>query len=145
MIGSVTKAAPLLQSLCLAKYRPPIPFDASPNVPYTLFFWNQPTGFALPPSQVAQELQAGNDVEGLIDLPIKEILGRLMKEFPGAVEKAGVLTAEVESGSFEASWSWQFVKMECHDLPDAARERLCEIMLEFAAPAYDPQLILRHP
>lgn len=90
------------------------------------------------------ELDAGNDVEELIDLPIKEVLDRLKVAFPSAVEKAGQLTAKTESGSFEATWSWQFVRFDCHDLPDEAREQLCEIMQEFGAMAYDPQLNLRH-
>jgi hypothetical protein len=114
-------------------------------VPYTLYFWNQPAGFSLPHPHVAQELQFGNDVEDLIDLPVKEIIDRLKAEFPGAVEKAGVLTAKTGGGSFEATWSWQFVKLDCHDLPEETRLRICEIMQDFSAPAYDPQLNLRHP
>ena len=114
-------------------------------MPYTLCFWNQPAGFSLPHPHVAEELQHGNDVEGLIDLPVREIIDRLKAEFPGAVEKAGVLTAKTGGGSFDATWSWQFVKVDCHDLPDETRLRLCEIMQEFSAPAYDPQLNLRHP
>ena len=114
-------------------------------MPYTLYFWNQPAGFSPPHAHVAQELQYGNDVEELIDLPVKEIIDRLKAEFPGAVEKAGVLTAQADSGSFEASWSWQFVRLDCHDLTDDTRQRLCEIMQEFSASAYDPQLNLRYP
>lgn len=114
-------------------------------MPYTLYFWTQPADFPSPPSPVAQELQLGNDVEGLIDLPVREIIDRLTAEFPGAVERAGTLTAKTADGSFEASWSWQFVKLDCHDLAEDTRLRLCEILQEFSATAYDPQLNLRHP
>ena len=113
-------------------------------MPYSLFFWNEPAGFPLTPAHIAQELQYGNDVEGLIDLPVKEIIDRLKTEFPGAVEKAGVLSANTDSGSFEASWSWQFVKLDCHDLSEEIRQQLCDLMQGFDAPAYDPQLNLRH-
>ena len=112
---------------------------------YTLYFWNQPADFPSPSAGVAQELQFGNDVEGLIDLPVKEIIDRLKGEFPGAVERAGTLTAKTSEGHFEASWSWQFVKLDCHDLSEDSRQRLCEIFQEFSATAYDPQLNLRHP
>ena len=114
-------------------------------MPYTLYFWNQPADFLPPHANVAQELQFGNDIEGLIDLPVKEIIDRLKAEFPGAVEKAGVLSAKADIGSFDASWSWQFLKLDCHDLSEETRLRLCEIMQEFSAPAYDPQLNFRHP
>jgi hypothetical protein len=114
-------------------------------VPYTLYFWNQPTGFSPAHGHVAQELLHGNDVEGLDDLPVKEIIDRLKGEFPGAIESAGILSAKGASGHFEASWSWQFVKFDCHDLDEETRQRLCEIMQEFSAPAYDPQLNFRHP
>lgn len=113
-------------------------------MPYTLYFWNQPAGFSLVPASIAQELQQGNDVEGLIDLPVKEILDRLKAAFPGAAEGAGALTAKAENGSFEATWSWQFLRIDSHDLPEETCERLCEIMQDFGAPAYDPQLNLRH-
>jgi hypothetical protein len=46
-------------------------FRRDQSVPYTLYFWNQPAGFSLPHPHVAEELQHGNDVEGLIDLPVK--------------------------------------------------------------------------
>ena len=120
-------------------------FRRDQTVPYSLYFWNQPASFSLPHAHIAQELQYGNDVEGLIDLPVKEIIDRLKAEIPSAVENAGVLTANTECGSFKASWSWQFVKLDCHDLPEETRLRLCEIMQEFSAHAYDPQLNLRHP
>jgi hypothetical protein len=112
---------------------------------YTLYFWNQPPDFSSSPAVVAQELQFGNDVDGLIDLPIKDIIDRLKAEFPGAVERAGTLTDKSGQGSFEASWSWQFVKLDCHDVAEEARQRLCEILQEFSATPYDPQLNLRHP
>jgi len=99
----------------------------------------------LPAAGIAQELQFGNEVEGLIDLPVKEIIDRLKAEFPGANERAGLLTAKVGSGSLEASWSWQFVKVDFHDLPEETRQQLCDIMQDFSATAYDPQLNLRHP
>ena len=113
-------------------------------MPYTLFFWNQPAGFSLLPANIAQELQHGNDVEGLIDLPVHEILTRLKAEFPSAIEKAGSLAGKTEGGSFEATWSWQFLRIDGHALTDEIRERLCGILQEFGALAYDPQLNLRY-
>src|SRR5436190_16169635 len=65
------------------------PFRRDQSVLYTLYFWNQPADFPSLPAGVAQELQFGNDVEGLIDLPVKEVIDRLTGEYPGAMERAG--------------------------------------------------------
>jgi len=99
----------------------------------------------LPAAAIAQELQFGNEVDGLIDLPVRDIIDRLKTEFPGATERAGLLTVKVGGGSLEASWSWQFVKVEFQDLSEETRQQVCDIMQDFSATAYDPQLNLRHP
>ncbi len=145
MMGSVTVKASRVKIRINPNIDRFLHFRRDQSVPYTLYFWNQPAGFSPPHAHIAQELQYGNDVEGLIDLPVKEIIDRLKAEYPGAVERAGVLTAKANGGSFDATWSWQFLKLDCHDLADETRLQLCEIMQEFSAPAYDPQLNLRHP
>ncbi len=113
-------------------------------MPSTFVFWKQPAGFKLPAATISRELLYGNDVEGLIDLPIKEILDRLKTEFPTAVERAGALTGKLAGGSFESSWSWQFIQVVCHDGTDEEQQKFCDILREFGCPAYEPALNLRH-
>ena len=105
-----------------------------------LLFWNQGPSVALPPAEIARELTWGEDVPGLIDLPVKEIIDRLKAAFPQHEERAGLLAGRTASGRFEATWTWQHVKVECHDLADEDRQRLIEAV---GYPAYDMQLGIR--
>src|SRR5690349_4794537 len=104
----------------------------------TLLFWSVGPDVSLSEAEIARELMYGEDVEGLIDLPVREILDRLKSEFPDHRESAGHLTARVGGGSLEATWTWQFVRVDCRDLPPADRERLTEILESFNCTVYEP-------
>jgi hypothetical protein len=104
-----------------------------------LLFWKAGPQVRLSAAKVARELVWGEDVEGVIDLPIKEIIDRLKAEFPKHDEQAGLLVGQGSTGSFEATWTWQHVKAECHDLDATDRERLINVIEEFGCMAYDPQ------
>lgn len=97
----------------------------------TLMFWKQRPDQRLSAAEVSQELLWGEEVEGLIDLPIKEILDRLKAEFPNHREPAGVLEATAATGRFEATWSWQHLRIDCDDLLPADRQRLLDVLAEF--------------
>lgn len=94
----------------------------------------------LSPAEIARELLWGEEVDGLIDLPIRQILDRLKSEFPRHDEKSGLLVAHGAMGSFEATWTWQYVRVDCRDLPLSERERLIELIESFDCMAFDPQL-----
>jgi hypothetical protein len=102
----------------------------------TLLFWNPGPNVRLSPAEVARELVWGEEVEGLIDLPVKEMIDRLKGEFPQHDEQPGLLVATSGSGKFEATWTWQFLKVDCHDLPAADRQRLIDAMESFGCMAY---------
>jgi hypothetical protein len=51
-----------------------------------------------------------------------------------------LLIGRTPGGSFEATWTWQFVRAECRDMSDDDRERLIEAV---GYPAFDPQLGIR--
>jgi hypothetical protein len=105
-----------------------------------LIFWNQRPGVALAPADIARELTWGEDVPGLIDLPVKEIIDRLKAAFPRHDEQPGLLIGHGAEGRFEATWTWQHVKAECHELGVEDQERLIEAV---DCPAYDVKLGLR--
>jgi hypothetical protein len=104
-----------------------------------LLFWNPGPNVRLSPMEVAQELTWGEEVEGLIDLPVKEIIDRLKSEFPQHDEQPGTLVAHGGIGKFEATWTWQHLRVECHDLPAADRQRLIDAVESFGCMAYDSQ------
>jgi len=103
-----------------------------------LLFWKARPDLALPPDAVARELNWGEEVEGLIDLPVKEIIDRLKAEFPDHVERPGLLTAKTPSGgSWEATWAWQFFKVELRDMPDDARQRVIDVLADFGCGVHE--------
>lgn len=104
----------------------------------TLLFWKARPGLTLPDEDIARELHWGEEVDGLIDLPVKEIIDRLKQEFPNHEELPGSLSANTPGGSsWEATWGWQFVKIELHDAPDEARAKLIELLAEFGCGVHE--------
>src|SRR3954469_17433217 len=106
--------------------------DAAP-----LLFWKAGPNVTLSRPEIARELLWGEDVDGLIDLPIREIIDRLKAEFPQHEEKPGLLICQGDSGSFEATWTWQHVRVNCRDLPTSDRERLLATIQAFGCMAYE--------
>lgn len=107
---------------------------------YTLLFWRAGPAVKLSPAEIARELMWGEEVEGLIDLPVRAILDRLQAEFPDHDEKTGQFVGRAAAGSFEATWTWQFMRLDGRELPLSQRERLIDILESFGCTTYDPQL-----
>jgi len=103
----------------------------------TLMFWKPGPGVKLSAPEVGRELVWGEEVEGLIDLPVREIIDKLKAEFRQHEEKSGLLTGQAGGGSFEATWTWQHVRVECRDLPAGDRERLIDAIESFDCMAYE--------
>ena len=103
-----------------------------------LLFWKAGPAIKLTSAEIARELVWGEDVDGLIDLPVREIIDRLKAEFPQHEEKSGLLVCRVDDGSFEATWTWQYIRVDWRDLTAADRERLIDAIESFGCMAYDP-------
>ena len=89
-----------------------------------LLFWNAGPAVRLSPPEICRELTWGEEVDGLIDLPVKQIINRLKATFPRHEERSGEFIGHGSSGSFDATWTWQHIKVELHDLADDDRQRL---------------------
>jgi hypothetical protein len=103
-----------------------------------LLFWKTGPAVKLSAPEIARELLWGEEVEGLIDLPIRQIIDRLKAVFPQHEEKSGSFIGHAGAGSFEATWTWQHLRIECRDLAASDRERLIETIESFDCMAYDP-------
>jgi hypothetical protein len=101
-----------------------------------LLFWKVGPNVTLSQPEVARELLWGEEVDGLIDLPIREIIDRLKTEFPQHEEKPGLLVCRAEGGSFEATWTWQHVRVDCRDLAESDRQRLIDAVESFGCRAW---------
>jgi hypothetical protein len=104
-----------------------------------ILFWKAGPAMKLTGAEIARELVWGEEVDGLIDLPIREIIDRLKLEFPQHDERSGLFVGRCGGGSFEATWTWQHVRVELHDLPVQDRERLIDAVESFDCMAYDSQ------
>jgi hypothetical protein len=107
---------------------------------YQILFWKPGPAVKLSPAEIARELLWGEEVEGLIDLPVRQIIDRLKSEYSQHEEKSGALIGQDSSGSFEATWTWQCFRVDCRNLPLSERDRLIELIESFDCMAYDPQL-----
>jgi len=103
----------------------------------TLLFWSAGESVSLSAAEIARELRYGEDVAGLNDLPVRDILDRIKAEFPDHRENAGQLTARAGDGSLEATWTWQYVRVDCRELPPADSQRLTRILESFGCTVYE--------
>jgi hypothetical protein len=105
-----------------------------------LYLWREARDTALSSAEIQRQLEAGEDVEGLADLPIKEMIDRLKQEFPGCKESAGQLVWQAGPERFRATWAWQYMCLESDNLNDEHRDKFFELARSFGCPVFDPQM-----
>lgn len=110
-------------------------------MPHLLYLWRDEGESS--PVAIQRQLDADEDVPGLTDLPIREMLDRLKQEFPGAKESAGELVWRSGDERFRATWTWQFMRLESDQLSDEHRDKFYDLARSFGCPVFDPQLGLR--
>ena len=96
-----------------------------------LVFWRPGPNVKLSDAEIARELLWGEEVEGLIDLPIREVLDRLKIAFPDHEEKSGLFVGRTGSGAFEATWTWQYFRVDTDGLTPDDRQRLIDVLEAF--------------
>jgi hypothetical protein len=99
-------------------------------------FFKPQAGVQLEPAAIARELVWGEDVEGLVDLPVRQIIDRLKDEFPQHTEKTGLVVLELSGGKAEATWSWQHLQVDVAAADEAERARLENVLAEFGCPVF---------
>lgn len=107
------------------------------RMPDSLLFWKPRADLVLSPPEVARELGWGEEVDGLIDLPVKEVIARLKAEFPDHRETPGLLVLKSGSGRIEVTWTWQHIKLEMHDVAGADRERAAAAVVSFGCVEFE--------
>ena len=108
-----------------------------------LYLWREERETGLASSEIQRRLDADEDVDGLADLPIKEMIDRLKSEFPGCKESAGQLVWMSGEERFRATWTWQYMRLDSDNLNDEHRDKFFELARNFGCPAYDPQMNLK--
>lgn len=102
----------------------------------SLMFWKGQPTIEMASAAIALELSFGEEVEGLTDLPIREILDRIQAIFPRCDERPGVLIVPGENGPIEATWTWQVLRLQHSGLSDGDRAKLLAIGREFGSEGY---------
>jgi hypothetical protein len=108
-----------------------------------LLLWRERMETGLEPQTISRRFEAGDDVEGLADLPIREMLDHLRREFPGAKESAGLLQWQSGEEAMKATWSWQYLRFDVESLNEEHREKIFELGRHFHCPIYAPAMNLR--
>ena len=104
-------------------------------------FWKYKKGIYLDNDEVyAKACCNGEEIGGLEQLPIKEILNKVSKVFTswraldiGNYEKEGC-------GSFSIFTTSQIVRFDCYGMTENDMNLLIDIMLEYDCPLYDSKI-----
>jgi hypothetical protein len=109
---------------------------------YDLNFWKQNGDVAMAPSEVYQRLCEGKHIEGLVELPVTEIVARFRNDFDrGWTQVAdNAWQRKKGKGSFTLETSRFHFRVDCFGLAGADMNRLIDIGLAFDCPLYDPQV-----
>ncbi len=124
------------------------PDDRRPEWPvrdmsYELIFWRQRPGAALDPYETYTALNDGKVVNGLMTLPIGDIVDAVTETFVGAVrERNGPqewVVWDHEGKVLEMTWSSQHLRFDCRTLTGPEMNRVIDVAASFDCPLYDPQ------
>jgi hypothetical protein len=100
-------------------------------MPDALLFWKPRADLQLSPAEVAREILWGEEVEGLVDLPVKEVIDRLKAEFPDHRETPGLLILHTGDGQIDVTWTWQHIKLTTAGVAGADCERAAAVVASF--------------
>jgi hypothetical protein len=107
------------------------------------YLWREQGDGQRAAADIQRMIDAGEDADGLADLPIKDMLARLKAEFSGCKEVAGSLAWQSGDERWQATWGWQFLRLESDCLHDERRDKFFDLAREFGCSVFDPQLNLR--
>lgn len=107
---------------------------------YDINFWRYKPGISLDHQEVYELLSDGKRVEGLEDLPIREMLARLESQFADW-ERLGERNFEGGNrGAFEIFTTPQFLRVDCYGMSGDDMNQIIDIANEFGCPLFDPQV-----
>ncbi|HEV3416846.1 MAG TPA: hypothetical protein VG056_08545 [Pirellulales bacterium] len=107
---------------------------------YDLNFWRYTPGISLPNDDVYRRLCDGEQLAGLEDLPITEIVSQIEDAFSDWERLDEVTFDGGGRGGFQLFTTAQFVRVDCYALPSDTVNRFIEILHGFGCPLYDPQV-----
>lgn len=108
---------------------------------YDLDFWREKPGVKLDPHVVYQKLCDGLNVDGLEDLPVKQIMERIKAVFKDGWTQLDEQTWDGGNlGGFQTYATPQFFRVDCYGMKGEVMNKFIDIAAEFGCPLYDPQV-----
>lgn len=111
---------------------------------YDLTFWNQQEPCDRDPLQIYAALRRREQVPGLVELPVPEILASLKVVFPDFDPGQPLTSAHPGGASFDTTWSNQHFRFRVREGLVEAKNKLIGILSGFGCPLYDAQLGRRY-
>jgi hypothetical protein len=99
--------------------------------------WNPGPTLRLDPAQTFQELEFGEDVEGLVDLPIQEMIRGVRGIFPQAGEQAGSVAGPGALGRVQITWTWQWLRIAAADLTAEELAQIQRLARQYQCQVFD--------
>lgn len=97
------------------------------------------------PSDTYTRLNDGETLSHVAELPIQEILDRLIELFPDFEPEGTMREIELPDGNIEVSWGRQHFRIDLRGDTDEAAGQIVTLMNEFGCRVYDPQADQRYP
>jgi hypothetical protein len=109
-------------------------------VSYDLNFWKYKPGVSLDHQAVYEQLSEGEEVDGLEDLPIEELVARIGEVFSGWEQLDPLNYESPDGGAFPLFTTRQFLRVDCYGMVGEDMNQFVDIGSAFGCPLYDPQV-----
>ncbi len=112
---------------------------------YDLNFWKYKNNTYLNNQEVYEKCSNEQNVDGLEELSINEIVESIRKEFTNWQTEYSNVDFENPNGdgAFQIFTTKQFVRFDCYGMQGEDMNRIIEIMLKYDCPLFDSQVSQR--
>ena len=111
---------------------------------YDLNFWKYKKDVYLDNQAVYKKCSEEENVDGLENLPIDDIITDIDKEFADWTIKSNDYENPKGKGTFQILTTPQFVRFDCYGMEGEDMNRIIDVMIKYECPLYDPQVPQRY-
>lgn len=112
---------------------------------YDLNFWRQSADESRTPQAIYETFCAGEEVHGLVELPMSEMVAALIDAFPeaesGETGPSGRWFEGISGGgAMTIEWTRFFLRADCYGMTGDDMNKVIDVAHRFECPLYDPQV-----
>lgn len=112
---------------------------------HIIAWWKPSPGLLTPAEMIHRTLMGEQDVDGLIDLPIRQMIDATKEHFANCREIAGLLSWKGDAQAIDWTWSYQTMRAAAEHFRDEDRETIIDIAHRHGCTVYDANLNLTIP